>query len=375
MNGTFYHTGSRAPVAGNSAFTPAGIATAAAARGIAIDPRRYSAQAAVNAQGQVNAPDVRDLRRIVGNLALAASVGEATQVDPAAVINHKQVIAEALEDKTGAGWLAIGEIVGTQVVETMGRQGFARRLMQSNPLAKGDIARVRMRHRDIAAVVSTSDPNVVANQVRQPVVYPSFFSIIANILIEDMEINMDSGDLLEDRYQDGLEQMMVVEDRSWLVHANTAANMYNPLVMFPTLTPSAFQIMKNSVESWGGTPVTSTVISFDLWNDIVAEPEFTAWYSELEKHELALEGSLGKLMGVEIITDGYRLPKLKVLDPGQIYMVSSPATLGVISQLGDLNVKPIDKYSEGQPKRGWYISQTEAIALVNPKAIIRGQKA
>ena len=372
---TFFHTKSGAPVAGNRAFTPAGIATAAASRGIAIDPRRFSAEAAVNAQGQVNASDVRDLMRIVGNLALAASVGEATQINPETVADHKAVIAEALEDKTGAGWLAIGEIVGTQVVETMGRQGFARRLMQSNPLAKGDIARVRMRHRDIAAVVSTTDPNVVANQVRQPVVYPSFFSIIANILIEDMEINMDSGDLLEERYQDGLEQMMVVEDRSWLTFANTAANMYNPLVMFPTLTPSAFQLMKNNVESWGGTPVTSAVISFDLWNDIVAEPEFTAWYSELEKHELAVEGSLGKLMGVEIITDGYRLPKLKVLDQGQIYMTSSPATLGVISQLGDLNVKPIDQYSIGNAKRGWYMSQTEAMALVNPKAIIRGQKA
>ena len=121
--------------------------------------------------------------------------------------------------------------------------------------------------------------------------------------------------------------------------------------------------------------MTSAVISFDLWNDIVAEPEFTAWYSELEKHELAMEGSLGKLMGVEIITDGYRLPQLKGLDQGQIYMTSSPATLGVISQLGDLNVKPIDQYSIGNAKRGWYMSQTEAMALVNPKAIIRGQKA
>jgi len=372
---TFYHPKSQAPVVGNRHFNPAAIAAAAAGRGVAIDPRGYSAQAAVNDQGQINAHDVKELMRIVGNLALAASVGEATQVSPEMVTDHKAVIAEALEDKSGAGWLAIGEIVGTQVVETMGRQGFARRLMQSNPLAKGEIARVRMRHRDIAAVVSTSDPHIVANQVRQPVVYPSFFQITANILIEDLEINMDSGDLLEDRYQDGLEQMMVVEDRSWLNFANTAADMYNPLVMFPTMTPSAFQIMKNNVESWGGTPVTAALVSFDLWNDFVAEPEFTAWYSELEKHELALEGSLGKIMGVEIITDGYRLPKLKVLDPGQIYMVSSPLTLGVISQLGDLNVKPIDKYSEGIGKRGWYMSQTEAIALTNPKAVIRGQRS
>lgn len=373
MSTTYLHPRSGAPLAGNSAFTGHGIATAAAARGHNVNPNQFSAQAAVNDQGKINAHDVKELLRITGQLALAASCGEAVAA-PEDMTDHKMAIAEAIADKSGQGWLALGEIIGTQVVETLGRTGFTRRLMQFNPLAKGDIARVRVRHRDVTALVSTSDANIISSQVRQPVVYPSFFSIVANILIEDMEINMDSGDLLDERYQDGLEQLLVQEDKVFINFANQAAGIYNPLIGFPTLTPSAFQTMKNTVESWGGTPVTNALISFDLWNDIVAEPEFTAWYSELEKHELAVEGSLGKIAGVELITDGYRLPKLKVLDQGQIYMFSSPQTLGVVSQLGDLNVQAINKYSEGIAKRGWYLNQTEAIALVNPKAVIRGQR-
>jgi hypothetical protein len=46
-----------------------------------------------------------------------------------------------------------------------------------------------------------------------------------------------------------------------------------------------------------------------------------------------------------------------------------------LSQLGDLNVQSINKYADGQPKRGWYMAQQEALAVVNPHAVVRGQKS
>jgi bacillopeptidase F (M6 metalloprotease family) len=56
-------------------------------------------------------------------------------------------------------------------------------------------------------------------------------------------------------------------------------------------------------------------------------------------------------------------------------MTAGPQALGVVSQLGDLNVQSINKYSEGQPKRGWYMAQMEAMALPNAHALVRGQKS
>lgn len=360
----------------NRAFSANSLAVAAAGAGYKGISSRQSMLPLLNAHGQVNAGDQRELMRAIGLLATAASTGMVeTAPEEQFAVNHQEAIAAAMADPTGQGWIALGEIIGNQVVETMGRAGFARRLLQFQPLAKGDIARVRVRQRDTVAVVSTSDPNVTATQVRQPVVYPSFFQIIANILIEDSEINMDYGDLLDDRYNDGLEQMMVAEDKALKNIMDAAASIYNPLFLFPTLTPSIWQAMKIAVEEYGNTPVTNAVISYDLWTDITTDPEFVSWYSELEKHEVAIDGTLGKIAGVEIITDGFRLPKLKVLDPGQIYMTAGPQALGVVSQLGDLNVQSINKYSEGQPKRGWYMAQMEAMALPNAHALVRGQKS
>jgi hypothetical protein len=362
------------PVRENRKLTAAGIAATASANGAkGFNARDYSAGTMINKDGQINAQSTQELMRAIGLLATAAANGIVENKPEDDLSNHQEAIAAAIADPTGQGWLALGEIIGTQVVETMGRAGFARRLLQFNPLAKGDIARVRVRQRDVVAVVSTSDPNITASQVRQPIVYPAFFQIIANILIEDQEINQDYGDLLDDRYNDGLEQLLVAEDRALINLFNSAASIYNPLFLYPSLTPTVWQAMKIAVEEYGNTPVTNAVLSYDQWSDITTDPEFVSWYSELEKHEVAIDGTLGKIAGVEIITDGFRLAKLQVLQPGQLYMVAAPQALGVVAQLGDLNVQSINKYSEGIPKRGWFFGQIEALAIPNAHAVVRGQ--
>jgi hypothetical protein len=208
----------------NRAFSAASLATAAANAGYKGISNRQSAAPLLNAHGQVNADSQRELMRAIGLLATAASTGMVeTAPEESLAVNHQEAIAAAMADPTGQGWIALGEIIGNQVVETMGRQ---------------------------------------------PVVYPSFFQIIANILIEDSEINMDYGDLLDDRYNDGLEQMMVAEDKALKNIMDAAASIYNPLFLFPTLTPSIWQAMKIAVEEYGNTPVTNALISYDLWTDI-----------------------------------------------------------------------------------------------------------
>jgi hypothetical protein len=368
-------SGTREPVRDNKAFNGQRVAAAAARLGHTLDPKQFGAGALLNSKGELNASSQRDLMRLLGTLALASSTGEVVQEEALITPDHAAAIASAVADKTGQEWLTLGEIVGTQVVETMGRAGFTRRILQFNPVAKGDIAKVRVRVRDVVAVTSTTDPNTPAAQVRQNVVFPQWFDIICNILIEDAEINQDSGDLLDDRYNDGLEQMMVVEDRAFINAANKAASIYNPLFVFPTLTPSTWQAMKIQLESYANTPVANAVMSYDLWNDVTTDPEFVSWFSEIEKHEISFEGNLGKIAGVEIITDGFRHQKLQVLQPGQLYFFAAPQVTGVVSQLGELFVRSIDRYSQNEPKRGWYFFQQEALALPNAHAIVRGQRS
>src|SRR5574343_161047 len=106
---------------------------------------------------------------------------------------------------------------------------------------------------------------------------------------------------------------MCGEDRVFRKLTHSASSSLNTPFAFSDFTPTVCSTMKTEIQSNGGIPVTSMLISFDIWNDIASQPEFIAWYSEIAKHEIVLEGNLGSLMGMNIITDSYRIETLRVL--------------------------------------------------------------
>jgi hypothetical protein len=103
----------------------------------------------------------------------------------------------------GKSMLAVGEVLGEEIWQTLGREGFARKVMMIKQLAQGEIGRLRVRKKDVRAHFVVSAPNVLSSQVRQNYVFPPEFVIAGQVLIEDKEIAQSPGDLLEDKYQDG----------------------------------------------------------------------------------------------------------------------------------------------------------------------------
>lgn len=332
----------------------------------------------VAADGSMNGWNKADMMRSIGALVMAASQGQV--VDAAKVTrqetfaNHREVLASAFADKTGAGFTALGEVMSEQIVESLGRQGFIRRLLGFKALGQGEQNQIRVRIKDVRAFSASSNPQAISSEVIQEYYRPQEFYLLGNILMEEKEIQQDTGDLMDDKYNDGLEALMTQEDRIGLSVFNTAASAVNDEFTFTAFTPTTLQHMKSEITTQGGIPVNSMLISMDIWNDIVAEPEFQNWYSEIEKHELVLEGNLGQLAGMNIITDGYRIPTLKVLEQGQVYMFGIPETLGQIAQRGPLSVQSISKANDGIPKRGWFFQTIESISVVNARAIVRGQR-
>lgn len=358
------------PIAGNHAVT--------AAR---MNPRtgtliRSHAEPLVGNNGEFNANNKADLMQAIAALQRAVGTGAVQQV----TANAKEVKAarekrvnEAIADKSGSAWQALGEVIGDEVWETLGREGFSRKTLLLKPLGKGETGRLRIRRKDVVAYFVTSDPNVVASQVRQNYIYPPEFYLLAHITVEDKEIEQASGDLLDDKYQDGLEQILVEEDKVWLNLARTAAPTSNDLFFFNTFTPTVFSEMRTQVARWG-IPVTTAVLAFDLWNDIIADSEFSGWFDPVSKHEIVLEGSLGSILGVQLITDAFRYETLRVLSPGEVFFLGAPQTLGGLTQRKELATESINKYSQGKPERGWFMEQIEGMAITNSRALVRGQR-
>lgn len=325
----------------------------------------------VNSNGEFNATNKRDLMQ--SSLILGQQI-QRGNLHVTTAKNNNAVLKNALADKNGEAWTALGEVIGDQIWETLGRDGFARQTLITKDLAKGDVGRIPMRKKDVVAYyVSSNNPVTVASTVRQNYIFPPEVYITANILIEDKEIAQAPGDLLEDKYQDGLEQTLVAEDRMWLALARQAAPAYNDEILFNTFTPVIFTQMRTLIAQWG-IPVTTAIISFDIWNDIIADNEFSTWFDPATKHEIVLEGSLGAIQGVNIITDGYRYDTLKVLSPGEVYFCGAPQTLGAITQRTPLSANPVNRYNLGEPRRGWFMQQIEGMTIANPRAIMRASR-
>lgn len=353
------------------------------AKAARVSPRtgtlvQSSTESLVSGSGELNAGSKRELMQAIGALQRMVAQGEVRRADPREqygeiVQARRELVEAAYADKNGPGWQVLGEVIGEEIWETLGREGFARKTLLIKPLGKGETGRLRVRRKDVLSFFVTSDPNVIASQVRQNYIYPPEFYIIANIVIEDKEIEQASGDLLDDKYQDGLERIMVTEDQTWRGLVNAAAGASNDLFLFNTFTPTVFSTMRTQIARWG-IPVTGAIIAFDLWDDIIADTEFSTWFDPVSKHEIVLEGSLGSILGVNLITDAFRHETLKVLEPGEVYFVGAPQTLGGITQRKELATESINRYNQGKPERGWFMETIEGMSIVNSRAVTRGNR-
>lgn len=332
------------------------------------------ADSRLSESGEINAVNKKDLQEAVIALQKAVQGGEYRQVLTASNEERKeQLVTAAINDKDGPAWKALGEVIGDEVAETMGREGFAHKTLITKPLKKGEIGRIRIRKKDVLAFFATRNPEVIASQVRQHYVYPPEYYLQGRILVEEAEIEQSSGDLLQDKYIDGMEAIARQRDLVWKRLVDASATTYNDSFLFNTLTPTVFASMSNQVMRWG-IPVHMCLLSFDLWPDILADTEFSEWFDPVSKHAIVMDGYLGRIMGTEIHTDGFRYETLKVLEPGEVYFLGAPSNLGAITMRKQLSVAPINLHLLGRPDRGWYLLQIEGMSIVNPRAVVKGRK-
>lgn len=339
---------------------------------------RHGSAPAFGANGQINASSNQELMQVVAKLIRDAGEGTIETTYKAETAEERtartQEFLAAYHDKSDSGrWSVLGEVMSDEIWETLGRQGISRKHFAVMDVNQGTDARVRVRKKDVLAWQVTSDVNITESRIRQDYLYPPTYYILANISIEDKEIAQAPSDLLDEKFQDGLEAIMVTEDN---VHRDlmvTAAPSFNNLVLFTAFTPAVLQTMKTQVQRWALPPVTLT-LAVDIWDDIVADADFVRWFDPVHKHELILEGQLGSLLGMEIITDGFRYDTLRVLQEGEVFVTSSPMTLGTIAQVKPLDAVATNQYNDGRPARGWFMQQIQGSVLGNGRAVCRGTR-
>lgn len=339
----------------------------------------------VGANGEYNANSKDELKDILaaihtmadrGDVRLDSGVSRSVDAATTKWAQEGHLVHAALSERRpteGGAFQVLGEVFTDQIAETMGRLGFTNKILAQQDVPEQGTARVRIRQKDVVSWVMMADGHTAESKVRQRYIYPKGYDITALVMIYEADIYEAGSAIIEEKYNDALEATMVRDDNVTKFLLDQAAPTSNDVIAFNAFTPNVFAELRDQV--WQHSlPVPHALMSRDLWVDLFADSDWKSWYSPIEKHELAVEGKLGKLADVEIITDGFQYDTLKVLDPGEVYFLSAPATLGMKSNMVPLQSEMVNQHMNGRPARGWFLYMRQATTIANSRGVSKGIK-
>jgi hypothetical protein len=341
--------------------------------------RSASTQLVDDRTGEYNASSKKDLIEIMDGMVKMARAGEIhsdeginpNQTDWNAQGHLVQAALSEARPAEGGPFQVLGEVFTDSIAETMGRMGFSNKVLAQQDVAEGGTARIRIRQKDVTSWLMLSDGHTIESLIRQKYIYPRGYNLETLILMEEAEIHEAGAQIIEEKYNDGLEATMVRDDNITKFLLDQAAPTDNDVIAFNAFTPQVFVTLRNQIWQWS-LPAPHALMAVDLWDDLFADQDWAQWYSPIEKHELAVEGKLGRLADIELITDGFRYDTLQVLAPGEVYFLSSPATLGVKANMIALNSSVVDQRMLGRAVRGWFIFLRQATVIANSRGVSKG---
>lgn len=370
------------PFEQSNAFTPMKAARVVGT-GNSRTLRTASVEPFVGENGEINADSKADL--IAAHRAMAAAarnpqmlagdgrdeIRASKAASAESVKRQREIVAAAM--KSDEAMMKLGADIGEVVMETTGRESFHERMLMSQTVPAGQTAKWEFQPRDMVAYEIVNADHIMPAYTRSHFVYPTFRTYAGQVRIEEAELAVSSSGILDRKFNEMAEQVFRKGDLRFVSLLNTLAPTANEVFGFTNLTPSTFQAMRTAIRGWG-LPVSGAIMALDLWDDIITTDDFSNWFDPVHKHELVKYGQVGSILNTQILTDGYRHPKLRVLSDGNIYMLTVPEALGGINIHQELRTNPINGYNAGELWRGWLFSRMYGMTILNSRGIVRGRR-
>jgi hypothetical protein len=321
----------------------------------------------VGAGGELNASSKKDLFAQQQRFLKASAEGRMLDIDTP---TSRELVQAAFNDKEAHR--VLGEKISDALYMTANRQGFMRKYLSRIDVAQGSIPRFPVRTKNVTAVYSTSPTRVQAQITRDKWFTPTEMTVVARPFIPQVELNQSSGDVLQEKFLEGVEATMVAEDRLWYNQVQSVVGIDNTLsIISGQLTPYALMTVQTQVTRWG-LKGAHLLVASDMWQDIVGNSDFFNAIDPVARHELLLTGELGTMYGMTVTSDAYRHAEHKVLGQGEFYIISDALNHGAYADRGGLQSTPIDISSEKIPGRGFVIHESLAVAIANSRSIAKG---
>lgn len=331
----------------------------------------------VGNNGEINAFDKKDMLRAIQEMASAISNGELYTEEAAEEVSaadRRAALIKAYNGDLKKEWAELGSGLAAELNERMEREGFMRALLTRADVSEGAIPRIRVRTPDVRAVVARGATMVVPQMVRGKYISADEFTISANPRVLELDTHQGSQDLLEEKFYEAQEQIMVTEDRLVRQLMDSAVNVLNPITYFSgSLSPAALQNLRYMVNRWQ-LPATNLLFAMDLLNDFIAGNSFSTWFDPISKYEIIRTGRIGTLLGMNLITDGLREPNLRVLEDGEMYVTATPDYCGAYTDRGPVASEPRDSYDDGVAARGWYMREHISAVWANARSVSKAKR-
>lgn len=339
---------------------------------------KFGGNTAVGGNGELNAWDTKDLTVQIARLmqVAAANGGVITEQDAATREETAKAHIEAVHAafNNPEAHKELGATLAEELYIAGKRDGFMRRLLVRTDVQKGNIPQFYMRMKNVVGVAAASPSQVQAQIIRDNRYTPPEFYIEARPFIQQLDIEQSTTDVLEEKYIEALEAVMVQEDRIWYRLATATVNVANPYTNISgSLTATTLASMRTLVNRWN-IPASNLLIASDIWNDLIGDNSFQQVIDPVSKHELLLTGQIGTIFGMAIYTDGFRHPQHKVFNQGDVIVVGDSVNHGMYSDRGGLNSQPIDGTHERVPGRGWYMTELMSMVIANARSVAKGNR-
>jgi len=331
--------------------------------------------------GNINASNNTELALAITEIAKQIRQGnfvpdshEETQSSLETAAERRAALKEAYYDRAGNSWAELGAAITMEINERMEREGFMRTILKDSPIEDGSVARIRVKQRNVHAIATKGLAQVYPQYVRENFIPADEFYVTAQPRVEEKDFMQSSSDLLDDKYFEGLEAIMVEEDRILVKMLRAADGVSNNLTNFSgAFTPAIFAAIKRNVEHWR-IPVNAAIVAMDLLTDASTGTTFSTWWDPISKWEIIKTGRIGNVLGTTIITDGFRQPELQVLNDGEFFILGAPEYLGGYTSRYPVQSRAVDEFERFVPARGWAMHEMISMVVANARSVARGQR-
>lgn len=334
----------------------------------------------ISSNGEINAYDKAQALVAAQQLQSMSANGEIVKAEQAMTTAERRKLTEARQQyiseasSSDQAWQSMGSDLAEQIDEQADRQSFMRRICQGQVLGQGEFPRVPMEQNISEAVVASGETEMGYQRLTTKVFNPVEFEIKGNVRVSQLDLDQLSPDLLDRAFNDGLNAIMVKEDRIWKQAVDKAVGMVNPLNGIQgALTPRILSELRTAVTDWN-IPASTAILSNSFWNDINGDDSWATMLDPITRHDLVLNGQIATLQGMTLITDGFRPSNLKVLEKDEIYVVADPQYHAAYSTRGGVRSMPTDGANSGTTDKGWLMSETISFVLANMRSVAKGKR-